>query len=72
MEQLEPIFVSVSEAKRLLSIGHTRIYELMNAGAIEKVKDGGKTLIPYESVKRYAASLRKDAHAGMPRASASA
>jgi excisionase family DNA binding protein len=57
MEQLTPIFVTVNEAKKLLAVGHTRIYELMNAGKLEKVKDGGKTLIPYDSVKRYAASL---------------
>jgi excisionase family DNA binding protein len=61
MEQLAPIFVTVNEAKRLLAVGHTRIYELMNSGAIEKVKSGGKTLIPFESVQRYAASLRKEA-----------
>lgn len=55
---LPPIFVTVNEAKRLLSIGHTRIYELMRSGDLEHVKSGGKTLIFYESVVRYAESLR--------------
>lgn len=59
LETLNPIFVTVNDAKRLLSLGHTRLYELMNSGEIEKVKAGSKTLIPYESVKRYAASLRE-------------
>lgn len=59
MEQLAPIFVTVNDAKRLLAIGHTRIYELMNGGSLDKVKAGGKTLITYESVTRYAASLRQ-------------
>lgn len=63
MEQLAPIFVTVNEAKRLLACGHTRIYELMNSGQIEKVKAGGKTLIPYDSLQRYAGSLRKEAEA---------
>ena len=63
MTQLSPIFVTVNEAKRLLAVGHTRIYELMNSGEIEKVKAGGKTLIPFESVERYASSLRKSAGA---------
>ena len=60
MEQLPPIFVTVEEAKRLLRIGHTRIYELMNAGSIEKVKSGSRTLIPYKSLTDYAASLTKE------------
>jgi excisionase family DNA binding protein len=59
MENLAPIFVTVNEAKRLLSLGHTRVYELMNAGALERVKSGGKTLISYESLRRYADSLRE-------------
>jgi excisionase family DNA binding protein len=63
MEQLTPIFVTVSEAKRLLAVGHTRIYELMNSGEIEKVKAGAKTLIPLDSLQRYAASLREQAEA---------
>jgi excisionase family DNA binding protein len=59
MNSLTPIFVSVNDAKRLLCLGHTKIYELMNAGAIERVKSGSKTLIRYESVKRYADSLKE-------------
>ena len=61
METLAPIFVSVNEAKRLLSLGHTRVYELMNSGALDRVKSGGKTLISYDSVRRYAESLREPA-----------
>lgn len=61
MESLPPIFVTVNDAKRLLSLGHTRVYELMNSGALDRVKSGGKTLISYESVQRYADSLRKAA-----------
>jgi excisionase family DNA binding protein len=61
METLTPIFVTVNEAKRLLSLGHTTVYQLMNSGALERVKSGGKTLISYESVKRYAESLREAA-----------
>ena len=61
METLRPIFVSVNEAKRLLSLGHTRVYELIGSGALERVKSGSKTLISYESVRRYADSLREAA-----------
>jgi excisionase family DNA binding protein len=59
MEALNPIFVTVNEAKRLLSLGHTTVYQLMNSGALDRVKSGGKTLISYESVRRYADSLRE-------------
>lgn len=59
MQNLTPFFVTVDEAKRLLAVGHTRIYELMKAGEIERVKSGAKSLVTYESLSRYAASLRE-------------
>lgn len=52
------LFLTIKEAKEQLRIGHTRIYQLMNSGKIEKVKLGRKTLIPCESVDSYVASLR--------------
>lgn len=61
MDTLTPIFVTVNDAKRLLSLGHTTVYQLMNSGALERVKSGGKTLISYASVKQYAESLREAA-----------
>jgi excisionase family DNA binding protein len=61
MEAPDPIFVTVNEAKRLLSLGHTRVYQLINSGQLERVKHGSKTLIPYASVKRFADSLSKAA-----------
>ena len=54
-----PIFVSVEEAKRLLSLGHSRIYQLMRSGEIDYVKQGAKTLIRYDSITRFADSLSK-------------
>lgn len=53
----DPFFASVNETKRLLNLGHTRVYQLMSAGELEKVKDGGKTQITYPSIRRYAAKL---------------
>ena len=61
METLTPIFVTVNDAKRLLSLGHTRVYELMNSGELERVKSGSKTLISYESLRRSAETLREAA-----------
>lgn len=52
-------FYTVNEAKTELRVGHTRIYQLMKAGAFECVKLGGKTLIPVASLERYITSLPK-------------
>lgn len=54
---IEPIFVSISDAKRALGVGHTRLYELIRDGELEKVKSGNKSLITYESILRYSAKL---------------
>ena len=61
MDTPRQLFVTINEAKQLLRVGHTRIYQLINAGHIEKVKLGSKTLIPCDSLDRYVASLRKAA-----------
>lgn len=58
-----PIFASVHETKRLLSLGSTRVYELMNANELEKVKAGAKTLITVASIQRYAKKLIDEAAA---------
>jgi len=59
--QLPPLFVTVNETKRLLCVGHSHIYKMMNAGQIKRVKNGGKTLVPYQSIVDYAASLQEAA-----------
>ena len=60
-QDLVPLFVSINDAKRLLCIGHSRIYEMIRDGQLERVKNGGKTLIPYASITAFAASLRENA-----------
>lgn len=54
---IDPIFVSITDAKRLLGVGHTRLYELVREGELEKVKSGNKSLVTYESILRYSAKL---------------
>ena len=58
---LTPIFVTVNEAKQVLSLSHSRVYQLMRSGALDYVKHGAKTLIRYDSVTRFADSLSKAA-----------
>jgi excisionase family DNA binding protein len=51
---LEPLCVSPREGARLLSIGVTRFYELLNDGTIESRLVGGRRLVSYQSLKQFA------------------
>jgi len=54
---LEPVAMTVPHAVRFSGIGRSRIYELMNAGQIEAVKAGNRTLIITASIRAYLAGL---------------
>jgi len=54
--EIEPILVTVRTACRLVGLGPTKLYELLNAGAIESTKIGGKRLLVYASLKKLAAN----------------
>jgi excisionase family DNA binding protein len=51
-DEQAPLAVTVREARRMVGLGTTAIYKLMSEGKLEKVKIGGKTLIPRESLVR--------------------
>jgi hypothetical protein len=55
----EPLLYPISDAKRLIGSGTTRIYELIGSGKLDARKAGGRTLITGESLRAYAASLPK-------------
>ena len=48
-----PITVRVKEASRLTGIGRSKLYLLMNEGAITKIKVGPLTLIPMKSLEAF-------------------
>ncbi len=48
----EPLTYSVNDAIRVTSIKRGKLYQLINDGAIETVKVGGRRLIKAESLKR--------------------
>jgi excisionase family DNA binding protein len=52
-----PLLISIDEAARLLSLGRTRIYELIDEDRLTAVKAGKRTLILTESMWAYVASL---------------
>src|SRR5262245_66664353 len=56
---VEPIFVSVAAAAEILATSRSEIYQRIARGELEAVKDGSRTKIPFDSVKRVAAALPK-------------
>lgn len=50
------MLVSIKEAQRLIGVGHTRIYDLINAGALETIRIGKRRLVRYSSLQKLAAS----------------
>ena len=56
-QQIEPLAVSPRQACRLLTVGNTRLYELIAAGEIESYRDGRSRRISMESIRRRVARL---------------
>jgi hypothetical protein len=54
---IEPLVLTIAETCRVESKGRTAIYEGIVRGEYEAVKDGTRTLITYESIKRRHAAL---------------
>ena len=52
---VEPLVVRPRDACRLLSIGNTRLYEMIGAGELESYRDGRGRRITVESIRRYIA-----------------
>ena len=53
-DQISPMLVTVQEAMRLLSLGHSTIYTLIGAGELDTIKVGRRRLIKMSSVHRLA------------------
>lgn len=49
---MEPITTSINGAAKALSLGRTSIYALINAGRLETIKLGRRTLIVTASIRR--------------------
>jgi excisionase family DNA binding protein len=54
---IEPLVVSVKNAAVILDAGVSTIWELLARGELDAVKDGGRTKITMESIKRRLANL---------------
>ena len=49
-----PLLVSIKEARRLVGVSHSRIYELINDGTLETIRLGKRRLIRYSSLQNLA------------------
>jgi len=50
------LLTSVTSAAEDLGIGRTKVYQLINSGALATVKIGSRTLVVAESVKKFVAN----------------
>lgn len=57
MPELDPIYVSVKEAARILGVSTWLMYQRLDAQAIESRYEGRKRLVSYASLKDYAAAM---------------
>jgi excisionase family DNA binding protein len=56
---LEPLLVSIASAAEILATSRSEIYQKVARGELDAVKDGVRTKITYDSVRRNAAALPK-------------
>jgi excisionase family DNA binding protein len=56
-DDLEPLAVSPRQACRLLGVGNTRLYELINAGELDSYLDGRMRRITMDSIRARLARL---------------
>lgn len=54
---MDPIFVSIREAARLLGLSRSRVYELLNEGALETKKVGVRRLVRVSSIREFAEAV---------------
>jgi hypothetical protein len=47
------------DAQRILHIGKSKLYELLGLGLLDGVKNGQRTEITVESIKRYQAAMQR-------------
>ncbi|HVV37560.1 MAG TPA: helix-turn-helix domain-containing protein [Acidimicrobiales bacterium] len=53
----EPLLLTIVEAARLLSVGRTTVYELIDRGEIRAVRIGRACRVPVTAVNDYVARL---------------
>lgn len=60
--ELEPLVANPAQAARLLGLGRTVIYELINAGEIKIIKVGTRTLIRVKDLEAFLERKLREQH----------
>lgn len=55
---MEPICTSIREGARVLGVGRSKVYDLINSGELKTIKIGRRTLILTESIRALATGVR--------------
>lgn len=55
------LLLDVDEARELLGVGRSTLYELLATGSIESVKIGRARRVPVDAIQDYVARLRSEA-----------
>ena len=58
---MDKLLYRPKEAAHMLGIGRTRLYDLMHAGRIRSVKDGGMRFITLDALRNYVRQLEDQA-----------
>jgi excisionase family DNA binding protein len=57
VEREEPLLLTVVQAAQRISIGRSKLHELITDGQVQSVKIGGSRRIPVESLDRFISRL---------------
>lgn len=49
---MQPLFLSINDTAKALSLGRTSIYGLIRSGRLETIKLGRRTLVKVDSIRR--------------------
>jgi excisionase family DNA binding protein len=59
---MDPVLCSIADAARMLGIGRTKVYELIDEGSLATITIGTRRLVKVDSIKRLAeGSTTRDA-----------
>lgn len=57
-ELMDQRLVRVSQAAEILSLGKTKVYELLAQGRLKRVYIDGAVRVPFDSLQKFLASVR--------------
>lgn len=58
---LPPLAVAPADGARIIGVGRTKFYELLNSGALRSFKVGNRRLVTMTTLREYVAKLEAEA-----------